>query len=361
MSFFRSFFIRARRSASEVTRETFTNLVCPRANNDRVHPSLFPGLTQCHILEENSRFDHREQDGFITVFVSTPVQRATSSVVTALQTIGLTMVEVVGVHTENVRNRDRLRDAYGQEALAMYDRFRLAGQDRVASFVAPVVRVDLFNNRRWGDPVRRRRRQEVRSPSSASSASVSNMGVGPVPNGTSPRYAPGSPGYGSRVRSPTNSPGSRARSPSFNLGSPALSPIHDPPVAFPDDPPYVAEFRSYISTHGVQDPDFANNIERFALARLRADGSDLARQVLGVMEPAGEPFVRDFRAFLNTHPDHTHPEFQNQLEAFVGAYLSSLNSDPANYSFALRMFFGFHAGDGFRVLLARIAGGVPLN
>jgi hypothetical protein len=80
------------------------------------------------------------------------------------------------------------------------------------------------------------------------------------------------------------------------------------------------------------------------------------------MEPAGEPFVRDFAAYLNTHSgDHTHAEFQTRLGGFVEAYLARLHPERENYNFAMRMFFAFQQRDGFRDLLARIAGGVPLS
>jgi hypothetical protein len=143
-----------------------------------------------------------------------------------------------------------------------------------------------------------------------------------------------------------------------------VAPVAAPADPFANDPQYVADLRNFLNTHGSDSPDFSAVIERFSMAQLRALESPLAQELLGVMEPAGEPFVRDFAAYLNTHRgDHTHAEFQTRLGAFVLAYLERLHPDRANYNFAIRMFFAFQSGDhrdAFREVLIRIAGGVSL-
>ena len=143
----------------------------------------------------------------------------------------------------------------------------------------------------------------------------------------------------------------------------------DPPVVeqpFANDPPHVVELRTYLSTHNAQHAEFNTEVMRFATAHLRTVESDVARELLGVLEPTGEPWVREFRTYLNTH-DHTDPEFQGRLTRLVQAYLESLPPSRENYDFAVRMFAAFQQGPqsderrtAFADLLARIAAGVPM-
>ena len=405
MVFWRSFLITCNTPAIvPMTVQMLRELTCPRRNPRGVFPPLFHEMTQVQLLD---------QDGVTTVYVSAREARAVSSVVTALRERRLDGVRVEGLRTEDVPNRTRMREAYTREAMDMFERLVTANRDNVVSFVGPSVKIDLFGNRQWGSGRRmassRRRRVSSASlsPSPSASASstmsvVSNPGEGPVTNFYSPRYEP-------RDQVPETPRSSYVpTSPSYNPGSPeeeegsavpgwarallppiapaevaaamaaapvaapvevAVAPVAAAPVAAPanpfaNDPQYVVDLRNFLNAHGADSPDFSAAIERFSLAQLRAVQSPLSRELLGVMEPAGEPFVRDFAAYLNTHRgDHTHAEFQTRLGAFVLAYLERLNPDRANYNFAIRMFFAFQSGDhrdAFREVLIRIAGGVSL-
>jgi hypothetical protein len=254
---------------------------------------------------------------------------------------------VYGVRVEHVNGAD-LREYYPEEVFEMFARIVANRDELVCSVRVNSVRVDLFGNRRGVvPPPLNRRPRSLAAASRASSPAVpppvpeephtptssvfSNAGVGPIPS-DSPRYQPRA----------------EPRSPSYD------------PLA--DDPPHVVVLRAFIETNGVQNPDFNARVMHFAAAHLRTmEGSAMAQQLLGVMEPTGEPFVREFRTFLNAHGDHTHAEFQTRLGGFVEAYLARLHPERENYNFAMRMFFAFQQRDGFRDLLARIAGGVPLS
>jgi hypothetical protein len=388
--FFRSFFLTCRSSATvAVTVAMLRALLCPRLGPRGVYPLLFSEITQVQILD---------QDGVITVYVSAREARAVSSVMTALRERGLTGVRVEGVRTEDVQNRTRMREGYSLETLDMLERLAAANRDNVVSFVGPSVKVDLFGNRQWGAGLRRQRSlassRSSLSPSvsaSTPSSPVSNPGEGPVPSHYSPRYEPRSPYV---PETPPYSP----RSPEVGSAVPrwAFVPAQEgvanddvaqpavvqeaaapvvvqeavavqeaaAPAPFANDPPHVIALRAFLNAHGAEAPDFGDAIERFALAQLRATVSPLAQELLGVMEHTGEPFVRDFAAYLNTHRgDHTHAEFQTRLDAFVLAYIERLHPNSANYNFAMRMFFAFQSGDhrdAFGEVLARIAGGVSL-
>ena len=399
MVFWRSFLITCNTPAIvPMTVQMLRELTCPRRNPRGVFPPLFHEMTQVQLLD---------QDGVTTVYVSAREARAVSSVVTALRERSLDGVRVEGLRTEDVPNRTRMREAYTREAMDMFERLVTANRDNVVSFVGLSVKIDLFGNRQWGSGRRmassRRRRVSSASlsPSPSASASsttsiMSNPGEGPVTNFYSPRYSPrdqlpetlrGSyepmtPSYdpgsseeeGSAVPSwarallppiaPAEVAAAMAAAPVAAPVEVAAAPVAAPANPFANDPQYVADLRNFLNAHGADSPDFNAAIERFSLAQLRAIQSPLSQELLGVMEPAGEPFVRDFAAYLNTHRgDHTHAEFQTRLGAFVLAYLERLNPDRANYNFAIRMFFAFQSDnhrDAFREVLLRIAGGVSL-
>ena len=411
MVYWRSFLITCNTPAIvPVTVQMLRELTCPRMNPSRVFPPLFHEMTQVQLLD---------QDGVTTVYVSARNARAVPSVVTALRERGLDGVRVEGLRTEDVPNRTRMREAYSREAMDMFERLVTANRDNVVSFVGPSVKIDLFGNRQWGSGRRmassRRRRVSSASlsPSPSVSASstmsiVSNPGEGPVSNFYSPRYeprdqVPETPRSSYEPTTPSYDPGSSeeeegsavpgwarallppiapaevaaamAAAPVAAPAEVAVAPVAAPvevaaaPVAAPanpfaNDPQYVVDLRNFLNAHGADSPDFSAAIERFSLAQLRAIQSPLSQELLGVMEPAGEPFVRDFAAYLNTHRgDHTHAEFQTRLGAFVLAYLERLHPDRANYNFAIRMFFAFQSPDhsaAFREALIRIAGGVSL-
>jgi len=411
MVYWRSFLITCNTPAIvPVTVQMLRELTCPRRNAQGVYPLLLDEITQVQLLD---------QDGVTTVYVSARNARAVPSVVTALRAQRLDGVRVVGLRTEDVPNRTRMREAYSREAMDMFERLVTANRDNVVSFVGPSVKIDLFGNRQWGSGRRmsssRRRRVSSASlsPSPSASASstmsiVSNPGEGPVSNFYSPRYeprdqVPETPRSSYEPTTPSYDPGSseeegsavpawaRALLPPIApaevaaamaavapvaapvevaaapVAAPvevAAAPVAAPANPFANDPQYVVDLRNFLNAHGADSPDFSAAMERFSLAQLRAIQSPLSQELLGVMEPAGEPFVRDFAAYLNTHRgDHTHAEFQTRLGAFVLAYLERLHPDRANYNFAIRMFFAFQSDnrrDAFREVLLRIAGGVSL-
>jgi hypothetical protein len=369
MPFRRSFFVTCQTSATvPVTVAMLGALLCPRRNPRGVYPLLFSEITQVQIMD---------QDGVITLYVSVREARAVSSVLTVLRERGLTGVRVEGVRTEDVQNRTRMREGYSLETLEMLERLVAANRDNVVSFVGPSVKVDLFGNRQWGAGLRRQR--SLASSRSSLSPSVSNPGEGPVPSHYSPRYEPRSPYVPETPQYSPRSPEVGSAVPRWafvparegvandDVAQPAVVQEAAAPVVvapFANDPPHVIALRAFLNAHGAEAPDFGDAVERFALAQLRATASPLAQELLGVMEPAGEPFVRDFAAYLNTHRgDHTHAEFQTRLDALVLAYIERLHPNRANYNFAMRMFFAFQNGDhrdAFGEVLARIAGGVSL-
>lgn len=319
-------------------------------NRCNTRPMLFPRITQLYTLQQDDR---------TTLFVGTRDRRATNSVRSTLESMGLAEVRVVAVRTEHM-TPIAMPEYYSGAAVEMFRLLR-ANPNDVVRFVRPG----------WNRPYLFGARSQPR----ASAASSMALRSADASRAQSPAPEPPSSSSSSEdaVASPRSPPRSFPSSPSSasslsNLGtgpvslhSPRYQPRNDP---FANDPQHVVDLRAYLSAHGTQDPEFNPRVMRFAAAHLRTMDSDVARELLGVLEPTGEPFVREFRAYINTH-DHTHADFQGQLTRLVQAYLTGLHPNRDNYNFAMRMFaaFGTESDERarvFRELIARIAADVPL-
>ena len=365
MVFYRCFFFTCLENRALISRDMLEGLVCPRSQGTTGYPLLFHNVSQCHILRQGNR---------VTVFISARAARATASIRAVLRgrgpsdVQGLSNVLVCGVKAEHV-NRAALVEYYDflPQMTEMFDRL-IANRADLVSFCDDNVRVNLFgeirgvvqgNVRRQASralpPAAQRARRGSRAASPASSASsstsdpgsprtpesspaLSNIGEGPVGNFYSPGLGPRSP-----VHDPPSPihPGSPRRDEPRSLVVVQFAP---PPNPLANDPQHVADFRAFIGANGVQNPEFNARLTRFAVDHLRTMEGGQAQQLLGVLEPTGEQFVQDFRAYLNTH-NHTDADFRARLDAFVRAYIERLHPDAALFNFAVRMFFAFQ-GDG---------------